>query len=389
MRVTHVISNLNLGGAETSLCSLVESTSEKAIDHTVITFLPGGVLRQRLEEAGATVIELDGRRGARGASLLLPCVKAIRTSRPDIVQSWMYHANLAAVMTKILTASGYPLVWGIRQSAGDLRLDKRFTGLTIRVGRYLSNIPARIIYNSTEGAVTHEALGYSSKNRLVIPNGIDCDRFRPRENAGELLRATLGLKSDAILFGRVARYAKMKDFATLLKAFKLILDKMPDAHLILVGEGITPDNQELTAQCRKLACISNVHLLGPRQEIESIYAGLDVLISSSVANEGFPNVIAEALACGTLVAATDTGEAKLIRKGCQVVAAPGDADHLANGIMGLMTESQERRKQLGMTGRAFIESNFSAARCADRYVALYEKLIDGVGHKVSSVKAHP
>src|SRR5262245_65483977 len=94
MRVVHVISNLNIGGAELSLCSLVETTAGKSIDYTVISLLPHGALRLRLERAGAVVVELAGHRGIAGALLLRCLARAIAAARPSLVQGWMSHANV-------------------------------------------------------------------------------------------------------------------------------------------------------------------------------------------------------------------------------------------------------------------------------------------------------
>ena len=375
MRVVHVISNLNIGGAELSLCSLVETTAGQSIDHTVISLLPHGALRLRLERAGAAVVELAGHRGIAGALLLRCLARAIAAARPSLVQAWMYHANVATSIAKSLRSFDCPLIWSIRQSADNLALDPILTRALIGLGAWLSVRPEAIVYNSLHGAASHEAIGYSPKRRWVIANGVDCDRFKPRPLARGALRAELGLERDAILIGRVARYSPMKDFDTLLRAHRQVLDRLPAARLVMVGAGVSTANTELVSLCRKHRCLERVHLLSPRLDIESVYPALDVLVSASSANEGFPNVVAEGLASGTLVVATGIGEERLIKAGAHAVVSPKDADALGAAILHTLRLSQVARRDLGEQGRMFVQENFSVAAFSDRHCDLYQQLL--------------
>jgi glycosyltransferase involved in cell wall biosynthesis len=375
MRVVHVISNLNIGGAEMSLCSLVEVTAGKSIDHTVISFLPHGALCLRLERAGAAVVELAGHRGIAGALLLRSLARAIAGARPSLVQAWMYHANVATSIAKSLRAFDCPLIWSIRQSADNLALDGTLTRALIGLGAWLSVGPEAIVYNSLHGAASHEAIGYSPKQRWVIPNGVDCDRFKPRPLARGALRAELGLERDAILIGRVARYAPMKDFDTLLRAHRQVLDRLPAARLVMIGEGVNTANAELVSLCRKHGCLERVHLLRPRVDIEAVYPALDVLVSASSANEGFPNVVAEGLASGTLVVATEIGEEQLIKEGAHAVVSPKDAEALSAAILQTLALSQMARRERGEQGRIFVQKNYSVAAFSERHCALYQHLL--------------
>jgi glycosyltransferase involved in cell wall biosynthesis len=375
MRVVHVISNLNIGGAEMSLCSLVEVTAGRSVDHTVISLLPHGALRLRLERAGAGVVELAGHRGIAGLMLLRSLARTIAGARPSLVQAWMYHANVATSICKGLRSFDCPLMWSIRQSADNLALDSALTRAVIGLGAWLSERPEAIVYNSLHGAASHEAIGYSPKQRWVIANGVDCDRFKPRHLARGALRAELGVERDAILIGRVARYAPMKDFDTLLRAHRQVLDRLPAARLVMIGEGVSTANAELVSLCRKHGCLQRVHLLSPRLDIESVYPALDVLVSTSSANEGFPNVVAEGLASGTLVVATESGEEQLIKKGAHAVVGRKDADALSAAILHALGLSQMARRDLGEQGRNFVQNNFSVAAFADRHCDLYQRLL--------------
>jgi glycosyltransferase involved in cell wall biosynthesis len=377
MRVVHVISNLGIGGAELSLCSLIEQLSCNGVDHVVVSLLPGGVLRPRLEQAGARVIELDGKRGLAGVLLLPGLGSQISTAKPDIIQAWMYHSNIAVTVARGLGYFKCPVIWSIRQGLDNLALDGHLTRALIRLGATLSGYPEVVVYNSEDAALTHEAIGYAASRRWVICNGIDCHRFRPRPEARAALRVQLQLDEDAVLIGRVARYSRMKDFNTLLGAFREVLNPLPSARLLLVGTDVDTGNKELVTLCRRHDCLDRVLFMGPRLDIEQIYPALDVFVSSSSANEGFPNVVAEALASGTLVASTSVGDSFLINQGAQRVVLPKDEDALCNAILSLAGLASEQKETLSALGRRFIEANFSMEAFAAQHVDLYRCLIHG------------
>lgn len=380
MRVVHLISNLGIGGAEMALCALVESSARYGIEHTVVSFLPNGTLRLRLEKAGANVVELQGRRGVRGVFLLRQLARALAGTEPDIVHAWMYHANIAASTIRRLGRISCPLIWSIRQSADDLALDGRFTQVLIRLGAAWSAGPDAIVYNSAIGATSHEAIGYAPGRHIVIPNGIDSERFRPRPEARAELRSELGLAPDALLVGRVARYSPMKDFVTLFQAHRLMFDRLPSARLVMAGDGICASNEELVALCQTHGSLEHTHFLGPRLDIEKLYPGLDVLVSSSVANEGFPNVVAEGLSSGIPVVATLSGDEQLVRGGVSVVVEPGDFESLAFGVISILSASQEFKDTIGQKSREFVRNNYSLNLMASRYRELYIRLKDAHKH---------
>jgi glycosyltransferase involved in cell wall biosynthesis len=376
MRIVHVISNIGIGGAEASLCALVEQTAGKGFDHVVVSLLANGALRPRLEQAGARVIELPGKRGAAGVLLLRALATHIARNNPDIVHSWMYHSNIAVTVLRGLGYFRCPLVWSIRQGVDAPTLDGGLTRFLIRLGARMSAYPEVVVYNSDDAALTHEAIGYAASRRCIIYNGVDGHRFRPRPEARAALRGQLGVGPDAVLIGRVARYSPMKDFDTLMGAFRKCLNRRPSARLLLVGTDIGLDNEELVALCRRHGCLDHVLFMGPRLDIEQVYPGLDVLVSSSSGNEGFPNVVAEALASGTLVASTSIGQSFLIHEGAHRVVPPRNADALCEAILDLVGLPPDRIRQLSEQGRRFIEVNFSIDAFAGKHMDLYKQLFE-------------
>ncbi|MGY8631857.1 glycosyltransferase [Bradyrhizobium sp. 14AA] len=374
MQVVHAITGLGFGGAEASLCSFIEESQSKneKLRHTVISVLSEGPLRPRLEKAGATVIELSGARGAAGFLALHRLGSTIAQADPDIVHAWMYHANVAAAILRRLNYFKCPLIWSVRQSIDDLALDRRLTRAIIKLGARISSYPDFTLYNSLASAMTHKSLGYSSERYAIIHNGVNCDRFRPRPDARAVLRAKLGLASDAFLIGRIARYAPMKDFETLISAFGKVRDSLPQARLLLVGDEIE-GNSELLSLCSHVGVLDYVSFMGPRVDIEMVYPAFDVMVSSSRSNEGFPNVVAEALASGNLVTASASGDEALIQ-GAHEVVAPQDSTALSAAIIRLGRLDSPERSLRASKGRKFVLDNFSLQQCYERHRDLYFRL---------------
>jgi glycosyltransferase involved in cell wall biosynthesis len=375
MRVTHVISNLEHGGAEVALCALLEAQAGSGIAHTVVSMVSGGGLVPRFRAAGAQVLECGLTRSIRASRGLSTIGRAIQQSAPDVVQGWMYHGNVAASACQILGFSRRPLIWGVRQSVTRLDDDVPLTRLLILTGPLFSVTAKRVVYNSLPAAVTHEQLRYPRAKRVVIPNGVDCERFRPRFGARKRLIAELGISADAILVGRVARYAPMKDFDTLFAAFALIRAAEPRAQLLLVGDGMKRDNAGLMGRWAAHGATQGVHFLGHRADIEALYPALDALISTSRSNEGFANVVFEAIASGCPVVSTDVGNSKDIRELQGMVVAPGDVEALSKATLRVLDMSQDARECYAQTARILLQNCFGLRAYAEAYFELWRSTI--------------
>lgn len=154
----------------------------------------------------------------------------------------------------------------------------------------------------------HEQAGYVAEKLVTVPNGYDLARFT-RDPAGrERLRREWKVDADTWLFGCVARWDPLKDHTNLLEAFARLRRDHPEAPLrcVLVGRDMDAANTALASLLQRLQLTDSVILAGPSQDIPAVMSALDTHVLSSLA-EGFPNVVAEAMACGTLVVATDVG----------------------------------------------------------------------------------
>jgi glycosyltransferase involved in cell wall biosynthesis len=299
--------------------------------------------------------------------------KILSSFQPDIVQGWMYHGNLAACLTRTLSLN-VPIVWGIHHTIDDIKNEKRMTRGLIRLGRRLSKWPSRIVYVSRASRRQHSALGYCDRQATVIPNGFDCERFRPQVGTREELRRALGVSPDAVVFGKVGVVRPMKDHANLLRACALLKCRGIRFHLVLVGQRTTEDNADLMRLIEQGGVRDRVSLLGERHDMPNLIGGLDALVISSAWGEAFPVVLGEAMASGVPCVTTDVGDSAWIVGDTGLVVPPRNSEALAEGMARLIAMGEDGRKRLGMRARTRIEGNFKLADRVLEYYDLYRDI---------------
>jgi glycosyltransferase involved in cell wall biosynthesis len=288
----------------------------------------------------------------------------------------MYHANLSATLAAATLLRRVPVIWGIHSSL-DLKADKKLTAAVILMGALLSAWPKRIVYVSRASANQHEAIGYRSDRRLVIPNGFDCEAFRPDTEARANVRAELGLAEEALLIGLIARYHPQKDHVNFLTAASLLIEQGFNAHFLLIGTGVDISNKELSTQIVTLGLQGWVHLLGERRDIPRLNAALDIASTSS-SGEAFPTVIGEAMACGVPCVVTDVGDSSLIVGETGRVISPRDPVALSAAWRDMLRMGGKARTALGERARARIVTNFSLDKVVRQHEKLYAEVIDGL-----------
>ena len=358
----HVITGLDTGGAETQLAVLVEARKAAGAEDMVVSLISGGAVRERLESAGVAVRDLGMRRGRPSLAGLLRLRSLIRRTKPRIVQSWMYHADLVAAFG--LRVSGRrretPLIWGIRCS--DMKLADYGRGLrrTVRLCARYSHVPDLVVANSEAGLAAHRDLGYRPRQSQTIDNGIDTARYSPDAAARAAVRAELGIGANVPLVAHVARVDPMKDHETLLSAMR----DLPDVELLLIGLGT-----------ESLASRTGWHGLGRRADVPRLLRACDLIVSSSAYGEGFSNALAEGMASGLPAIATDVGDAARIVGDTGRIVTPRDAKALATAIHDLAFEPPDRHAERQARARAAIEDRFSVAANIAAFEKAYASLV--------------
>ena len=375
MKVLHVITDLEIGGAEMSLCRLLATSEPEARRQAaVVSMICPGALRDSIEGLGVPVCSLNLGRALPGPRSILRTCSVFRGLSADLLQGWMYHGNIAATFGARIVKGRQPVIWNIRHSLHDIRKEKRLTARLIRLGARLSKTPSAIIYNSVVSAEQHEAIGYAPARRHVIPNGVDCSEFAPLPGRHTETRAALGCPPSATLLGMIARNHPMKNIEGLLRAFARLVPVHEDLYLVVAGRGHDWQNQPLVAVIERLGLTKHVTLLGERRDIADLMAALDLLVLPSSWGEGFPNVVAEAMACGVPCVVTDIGDSAKVVGDCGVVVPPDD-DALHAGIERLIEIGPTCRHRLGDDARQRIREHFSIEEVGRRYRALYEETL--------------
>ncbi|TPQ28504.1 glycosyltransferase family 4 protein [Methylomonas koyamae] len=371
--VVHVITGLNVGGAERMLWKLLAHADRERFDMRVVCLIGDGPVADDIRALGIPVLCLGARSPVSGLKAVGRLRKYLLAARPDIVQGWMYHGNFAAWAGRLLIGRRVPLIWGVRQSLYDINKEKPGTAKIIRLCAWLSRAATKILYNSQTAKQHHENIGYAPERGDWLPNGFDTDVFRPEPAARTALREELGLQPQAALVGMVARYDPMKGHANFLKAAQLLAERRNDVHFVLAGRGVDSQNRLFVDAERSSALQGRLHLLGERQDIASITAALDIAVTPSV-SEGFANAIGEAMSCAVPCVVTDVGDsAAVLGDGGRVVAAE-DSQTLAAAIGELLDLAPERRQAIGMQARQRVLEQFSIQAVAQRYQDLYRSL---------------
>lgn len=375
LRVLHVITGLGQGGAESVLWRLA-TYPDQAVEHVVVSLTDDGVYGERLRAAGVAVHTLGMPRGRITLGGFMALRRLIAQTKPQAVQTWMYHADLIGGVAARL-AGVRAIAWGIRNSGAHLERSSRSARMVLRACAALSGIlPRAIVCAAQNAAERHAAKGYRRDRMVVISNGYDLSRYAPDPAARERVRAQWGLAGDVPVIGCVARWDPLKDHANLLRAVAALVRDGRDAGLrcVLVGRGMTADNPDLMALVDKLNLRDLLVLAGPSDDVPAVMNGLDLHVLSSCA-EGFPNVVAEAMACGIYCVATDVGDAAYIIGETGVVVPPEQPEALARGIeAGLREVASRGRGRAGEAGRARVLENFDLARMVQSYIAVWRRI---------------
>jgi glycosyltransferase involved in cell wall biosynthesis len=308
MRVALLIRSLDIGGAERQLVELARGLHSRGVTVQVLTFYAGGPLRSELEAAGVPVRDLAKRGRWDTWGFLGRLVRTLRELQPDALYAFLPVANIFAVLARPLVSRRMRVVWGVRASNVDLhRYDWTFR-IVSHAERAFARFADVIVANSRAGRDHLVALGFPAERIVVIPNGIDTGRFRFDPDGRRRVRAEWGVGDDELLIGLVARLDPMKGHETFLEAAALFARDEPKARFVCVGDGPPTYRSHLRRRAAELGLESRLVWSGARRDMPAVYSALDIATSSSSYGEGFSNAIAEAMACGRPVVATDVGD---------------------------------------------------------------------------------
>ena len=346
------IRSLDVGGAERQFLELVKGIDKDHFDVTVCTMY-GGEMEEELEAVDG-IDYIDLKKGGRYdlVGFALRYGRVLRRKRPRLIYSFLGEMNLFSLWCK---PADTRLVWGFRASDMDLSRYDRVSRLLFGLQKRLCKKVDKIICNSNACIDYHKSRGFAMERAVTIPNGIDTERFRPDLTLREKFRKEWGLQETDLAVGIVARLDPMKGYELFAGVAAKLMERYENLYFFAAGEG----DEGIRKSCEELLGRESGRRFiwqGGVKDVERLYNGLDIVVSSSIFGEGFSNTIAEAMACATPCVVTDVGDSAMIVGESGLVVPPADAQALERAIEEMM---KAERKMAGEKARARIVSNFS------------------------------
>jgi glycosyltransferase involved in cell wall biosynthesis len=367
--ITFVVRSLDAGGAERQLVQLAVGLHEAGWRVNVITFYANGVLEKELHARGIPILCLH-KQGRWDLLSLWRLAKDLRESPPDVVHGYLPVPNILSVLLR--PARHTRVVWGVRASNMDLDRYNWLWKVEFTAARMLSRFADLIIANSKAGYDHHIACGYPRQRVLVIPNGIDLDQFAPNGSARRRVRDEWRVGTEEKLIGLIARLDPMKDHPNFLLAAAVVMRARPNARFVCVGAGEAAYQESLEQLAAQHGLTERIIWAGLRTDMAAVYAALDLAVSSSSFGEGFPNVVAEAMASGVPCVVTDVGDSAAIVGDRRWVCPPSDSAALADVIVAAM----DALPLDGVALRERVCRHFSSQALVERTAIQLLKLLD-------------
>jgi len=371
MKVIHIITGLGDGGAEHALFKICKY--DVANKHFVISLKSPGKYFSLLKKIGIKVYCLDIKFFSINKFIFL--VKLLRSLKPDLVQTWLVHADfLGSIAARLAGINN--ILWNVRYSNIEIGKAKLTTIFIIKILSLLSYlIPKFIITVSKKAKKIYKAAGYNKKIFKFIPNGYDLSILKVNKLQKVNFKKNIKIKKQVPLIGSVARYDPQKDHFNLLNALSLIQSRNINFFCVLVGFNINQNNLELISEIKRLKLSDHIKLLGQTDNVSQVMNGLDIHVLSSSYGEGFPNVVAESMACGTPSIVTDVGDSALIVGKTGWVVPPKNSIKLANAIEKALREKGTNKwNKRCNKARLRIKKNYNISIMVKLYNKVWSKV---------------
>ena len=376
MKILHLITDLDYGGAENFLINLIKQKKIRKHKTRVIVMTSGGLSVQSTVKEGIDVQTLGLKRGEFNPLIAVKLIRMIKKFDPDILQTWLYHADLLGCICKPFT-NVKNLIWNFRCSNMDLSKYSFQSRVVFHLLKFLCKKPSLIVINSNSGREFHEHAGFIPNSWRTIPNGVDTEKFKSFNNARKNLFTKLNIPENYTLIGNVGRFDPMKDYVNLFRAFSLIKKRIKKVKFLLIGRDLNRKNENLMKMIdvplAKHNLFQEISFLPPTENIHKIIPGLDLLCTSSAFGEGCPNILLEAMSSCVPCVVTDVGDSKEILGDCGIVVRPKDYRALANGMERLLKMNKEALNKMLQKGRRRIIKDFSIEYAEDQYLRMYQE----------------
>jgi glycosyltransferase involved in cell wall biosynthesis len=359
-KILFVITGLGMGGAERQVVDLADSFNKKNYDVTIAYILEPVVVKPK--SANIKLISLNGSKSIFGIlKAIKNLINTIKTTKPDIVHSHMYHANIITRIAKIfVNVPKLVCTAHSKNEGGKIRM------FLYRITNFLGDSFTNV---SQEAVEAFEQKGASKRNQMIaMHNGIDCNIFTFDINERERLREKYNLNNKRV-FIHIGRFTEAKNHINLLIAYKNILEKFSDINLVLVGDG------ELRTQIEDFILNNNlsqnVSLLGIQKNISSLLSMSDIFVLSS-SWEGLPLVIGEAMSCERIVVSTDCGGVSEVLGDCGFLVEPKNNQVLTEAMKKAYYLNEQEAKNIGKIARKRVLDKYSLDSVVREWENIYK-----------------
>ena len=369
IKVLHVIRDMGPGGAERVVINYMKN-HDRSIFEPIVCILNRLFPEEKkeMEEKGISYIHLKKKLGW-DTKALFSLVSLIKNEKVDILHLHNFSAALYGTIAGVLSKN-CPIIFrtehNIYHPSGNM-----LSRIKRLANYFLGAFHKNIIAVSNEVKRTHTDHCKFFKNKYVtIYNGIEESEFDKSSNY-EKFRQEFGFEKDSIVIGKIGSMYPQKAHEVLFEAAKLVLNAVPEARFLLVGDG--PRRSELQAMVSNIGLENEITFTGLRSDVPDLLHFIDIFVLSS-AWEGFPMTILEAMASGTPVVVTDVGgnSEAVIHGETGYLVTQGDYQALACAIIEL-ADNYQKRVSMGKAGKNRLLNNFTSEVMVRSIEELYLK----------------
>jgi len=375
LKVMLVITGMSMGGAEKVVANLADALSAGGCE-VLIVYLKAKPFQVAPHSPEVGVVCVDINSPLDFFSGYAKFRKVVRDFRPDVVHSHMFHAAMLTRLARLTTS--IPNMVSTVHTAHD---GGRLRALAYRATDRLTDISTNVSCEAVEIFVDKGAV---REGRMVpIHNGIAVDQFRPVPGAREKVRAAFGIEPDCKLYVAAGRLSPMKDYPNMFRALALLPPDMK-FKLLIAGDGVLrPSLERMVAD---LDLSRRVHFLGIRGDVAELMSAADVFVLSS-SGEGFALVVAEAMACESVVVATDCGGVREVMGDAGFLVPRRDPGALAAALRAASSLDEPAALEMGKAARRRVVKLYSFDRAVERWQQFYRNLVGGTDRRFDKRRA--
>jgi glycosyltransferase involved in cell wall biosynthesis len=381
MKILHLIVGLEIGGAELMLKRMLEAQKKNACFYNIVVSLTTlGPVGKQLQLNGIEVHSFEMNSKLMTPFIILKLIKLIKKSSVDLVQTWMYHADLIGGLAAKISGT-CPVVWGIRST----KIPQGFFNSTywlIRICASFSNwLPNKIVCCADAARREHESLGYISNKMVVISNGYNFSFFDNQRNSRSKARSKIGYSDRDVVIGTVGRFDPLKDFNNFILAAEKLSNNFAHAKFLMIGRNVDWSNLQLSDWIKSKGLEDKFTLLGEKLDIPFYLSAMDIFCMSSI-SEGFPNSVVEAMAIGLPCVVTKAGDVNKIIHDKSFVVPVSDSSALSKALLRMCRMKSKTRQLIGESNKKKVRLEFEINNTSKQYETLYKSIITNEQKKI-------